>query len=108
MKKIKVTIMFIIFLIITLLNSVVNAEQMNPSRFFGIQEIDQGSSMGYSIGNPQANGDTTTGGPAAKIWNIIQYDNISGANPKRTSLYCIRAGAGFTSSTQQGLQHNKD
>ena len=104
MKKIRIIVVFIIFLIITLLNSVVKAELMNPSRFFGIQEIDEGSSMGYSIGNPKANGDTETGGPSAKIWNIIQYDNINGTNPKKTNLYCVRAGAGFTSSTQQGLK----
>ena len=104
MKKIRIIVVFIIFLIITLLNSVVKAELMNPSRFFGIQEIDEGSSMGYSIGNPKANGDTETGGPSAKIWNIIQYDNINGTNPKKTNLYCVRAGAGFTSPTQQGLK----
>ena len=97
-------ISFILIIMSNLFFNEVKGEILSPELYFGIQEIDEGSSMGYSIGNPRANGDGSTGGPSAKIWNIIQYDNASGANARKTNLYCVRAGAGFTSSAQTGLK----
>ncbi len=96
MNRIKGIIIFIIILIISLLNNVVEAKQMNPSLYFGIQEIEVGSNIGYSIGDPKANGDGTTGGPSAKIWNIVQYNTSSATNPMKVNVYCVKAGVGFT------------
>ena len=68
---------------------------MSPSLYFGITELRE-SGMGYSIGDPNTNGET---GTAAKIWDIVQYSSASSNNPIRTNVYCVKAGVGFTSGT---------
>ena len=81
---------------LVILPNIANAKTMSPSLYFGIQEIEVGSEMGYSIGNPTANGDSTTGGPSAKIWNIVQYSTSTATNPMKVNVYCVKAGVGFT------------
>ena len=81
---------------LVILPNIANAKTMSPSLYFGIQEIEVGSEMGYSIGNPTANGDNTTGGPSAKIWNIVQYSTSTATNPMKVNVYCVKAGVGFT------------
>ena len=91
-KKIVGCIIFLFILMISLLNSHVYAEPMSPSLYFGITEL-RASGMGYSIGDPDANGTT---GEAAKIWNIVQYSGPSASNYTETNVYCVKAGYGFT------------
>ena len=76
--------------------NVANAKTLSPSLYFGIQEIEVGSSIGYSIGDPKANGDSQTGGPSARLWNIVQYNSSIAVNPSKVNVYCVRAGVGFT------------
>ena len=83
----------ILILCLMMLPNIVNAATMSPSLYFGITELRE-SGMGYSIGDPGVNGTT---GPAAKIWNIVQYSGPNTDDPTETNVYCIKAGVGFVS-----------
>ncbi len=83
----------ILILCLMMLPNIVNAATMSPSLYFGITELRE-SGMGYSIGDPGVNGTT---GPAAKIWNIVQYSGPDTDDPTETNVYCIKAGVGFVS-----------
>ena len=56
-KVLRKLIGFIIVMCLAILPSVVNAATMTPSLYFGITELRE-SVMGYSIGDPGANGTT--------------------------------------------------
>ena len=92
-KVLRKLIGFIIVMCLAILPSVVNAATMTPSLYFGITELRE-SGMGYSIGDPGANGTT---GEAAKIWNIVQYSGANTVDPTETNVYCVKAGVGFVS-----------
>ena len=78
---------------LTIIPNIVKAATLSPSLYFGITEL-RASEMGYSIGNPNANGETAT---AAKIWNIVQYSGPNSKDPTEANIYCVKAGVGFTS-----------
>ena len=71
MKKIMKILMAILLIICSaMIPSVVKAAELVPSLYFGITELREETGMGYSIWDPDSNGET---GIAAKIWNIVQY-----------------------------------
>ena len=58
-----------------------------------IRELREETGMGYSIWDPDSNGET---GIAAKIWNIVQYSGPNTNDPTEANVYCVKAGVGFT------------
>ena len=52
--------------------------------------------LGYAIGDPNDN--TSTDIYAAKIWNIVRYSSAAGSDPTDASIFCLKAGVGFTDS----------
>ena len=103
-QKIKLIIGFLLIAMLTILPSVVKAAEMNPPRYFGIVELRE-SGMGYSIGDPDTNGQT---GMASKIWNIVEYSGASTNDPVQTNVYCVKAGVGFMQGTGSGVTQKYD
>ena len=93
-KIIRNLIGLLLVVCLAMLPSIANAEPMSPPLYFGITEL-RASGMGYSIGDPDANG-TAGNAEAAKIWNIVQYSGPSATGYTETNVYCIKAGVGFT------------
>ena len=91
-RKVIKYILFIMIILMTILSTKVNAAELNPSLYFGITELRE-SGLGYSIEDPNSNQET---GTAAKIWNIVQYDNATSNTYKEVNVYCVKAGVGFT------------
>ncbi len=94
MKKSRViciSIIFILFLITTLLSDKVEAKSINPPMYFGIAELRQTTQMGYAMGDP------ATG--AERIWKIVQYSDTNYDDPTEVSAYCIKADQGFSNET---------
>lgn len=102
--KIKLIIAFLLIAVLSILPSVVQAAEMNPPRYFGIVELRE-SGMGYSIGDPDSNGET---GMASKIWNIVEYSGPSTNDPVQTNVYCVKAGVGFMQGTGSGVTQKYD
>ena len=59
--------------------------------------------LGYAIGDPNAN--TSTNIYAAKIWNIVRYSSAAGSDPTDASIFCLKAGVGF-SDTKKSETYN--
>ena len=94
MKKIMKILMAILLIICSaMIPSVVKAAELVPSLYFGITELREETGMGYSIWDPDSNGET---GIAAKIWNIVQYSGPNTNDPTEANVYCVKAGVGFT------------
>ena len=76
------------------------AATQSPTLYFGITELRTMSkpNLGYSIGNPDTGGTTTT---AAKIWNIVQYSDSNYSNPTEVNVYCVKAGVGFSDTSKE-------
>ena len=91
-KVLRNLIGLLLIICLAMLPSIVNAASLNPPLYFGITELRE-SGMGYSIGDPGVNGTT---GPAAKIWNIVQYSGANTNDPTEANVYCVKAGVGFT------------
>ena len=103
MKKRGAIIGIITFLLIFISNFIfyrTSAADMNPSLYFGINEMR--GELGYAIGNPSTNG-TGSNASAAVLWNIVQYSNASGDGPTNSNVYCIKADVGFTDGTSTQL-----
>ena len=99
MKKSRIVTTMVTFVLILVCNFIFYAvkaqkEPLSPPLYFGITEL-RASGMGYSIGDPDANG-TAGNAEAAKIWNIVQYSGPSATGYTETNVYCIKAGVGFT------------
>ena len=99
MKKRSIVTTMIVFLLMfmsnfTFLNVNAQEEPLSPPLYFGIREL-RASGMGYSIGDPDANG-TAENAEAAKLWNIVQYSGPSASGYTETNVYCVKAGVGFT------------
>ena len=105
MRK-KFTILGIIIFILTIMSNLfwnnVNGKTLSPELYFGIKELRDTTKMGYSIGDPKSN--STGGGPSSKIWKMEQYSDSNGNGPREADVYCVKADAGFTSSTATGLK----
>ena len=94
MKKIMKVLMAILLIICSaMIPSIVKAAELVPSLYFGITELREETGMGYSIWDPDSNGET---GIAAKIWNIVQYSGPNTNDPTEANVYCVKAGVGFT------------
>ena len=105
MRK-KLTILGIIIFILTIMSNLfwnnVKGKTLSPELYFGIKELRDTTKMGYSIGDPKSN--STGGGPSSKIWKMEQYSDSNGNGPREADVYCVKANAGFTSSTEEGLK----
>ncbi len=104
-KLIKVFIAILLIICSAMIPSIVKAEALTPSLYFGITELREKTGMGYSIFDPVANQET---GPAAKIWNIVQYSGENTNDPTEVNVYCVKAGVGFTegAGTKQVQEYN--
>ena len=104
-KLIKVFIAILLIICSAMIPSIVKAEALTPSLYFGITELREKTGMGYSIFDPVANQET---GPAAKIWNIVQYSGENTNDPTEVNVYCVKAGVGFTegAGTNQVQEYN--
>ena len=98
-KTIKIVIAILLIICSAMIPSVIKAAELVPSLYFGITELREKTGVGYSIGNPNANGET---GSAAKIWNIVQYSGSNTNDPTEANVYCVKAGVGFTEG--QGIK----
>ena len=55
--------------------------------------------MGYSIDNPSS---------GARIWNILKYKSkTSDSYEEGTNIYCVKAGAGFTTNDGTGVNSDR-
>ena len=98
-------ILWIMIILTMIVSTKVNAAELNPSLYFGITELRSETGLGYSIEEPNTNGET---GTAAKIWNIVQYSGENTNDPTEVNVYCIKAGVGFTegAGTKQVQEYN--
>ena len=93
-KIIKSLLIIVIMACLEIIPSIVEAAPLSPSLYFGITEL-KASGIGYSIGNPNANGGADNAS-ASKIWNIVKYSGASTNDPTEVNVYCVKAGVGFT------------
>ncbi len=101
LKKILIAVISIVtFCMLTSLQNLVYAEgtiYLGITELMSNNEVDLGngtsSYFGYGIGNPYANGTTAVG---AKIWNIVRYSSEAGTDPTDSSIFCLKAGVGFS------------
>ncbi len=104
MKGAKKFLKFIIYIVVSLLMLIVGttskAATQSPTLYFGITELRTMSkpNLGYSIGNPDTGGTTTT---AAKIWNIVKYSDDNYSDPTEVNVYCVKAGVGFSDTSKE-------
>ena len=89
----KILVAIVLIICSAMISSIVKAAELNPSLYFGITELREKTGMGYSIWDPDSNGET---GIAAKIWNIVQYSGPNTNDPTEANVYCVKAGVGFT------------
>ena len=105
-KKTLVSILTILIMIACMLvPNIVNAATTYVPAYYGIIELMQ-PNFGYAIGDPNSNVEGSN--KAAKIWNIVKYksaDKSSGYDD--LYIYCIKAGAGFTTAAQDGTAEPK-
>ncbi len=104
-KIIKGLIVILLVMCLAMIPNIVKAAGLNPSLYFGITELRSETGMGYSIEDPDSNGET---GTAAKIWNIVQYSGENTNDPTEVNVYCVKAGVGFTEGegTKQVQEYN--
>lgn len=74
--------------------------------YLGITELRTKSApnMGYAIGGNPLDGNNGTN--AARIWNIVPYQNLNGTNIRTDiegSFYCIKAGVGFRTTNDRPI-----
>ena len=67
----------------------------SATNLYGIN--DAGKDIGYSIGDPAANGTNNDDKKSAIVWNILKYPNDkTGTTGTSGNYYCIREGTGFS------------
>ena len=104
-KKIILAIVSIIITIMCIIipNIVKASTTLTTPLYFGVQEFRSGTTpenMSYAINNPYANGSTTDSIVGTKIWQIVKYNRSSGGSFNTGNYYCVRAGVGFSDTTQ--------
>ena len=103
-KKVLVSLMAIAVFITTFAVQGISyaATAENPI-YLGITEIMTRNTpnIGYSIGDPSANGSTQESLVAAKIWNIEKYTSATSADPTQINAFCVKAGVGFSDTKKR-------
>ena len=95
----------IIFATFLFAQNITYATNATTPLYLGITELMSGNKvktdangtegyLGYAIGNPTANSSTDI--KAAKIWNIVKYSSETSSDPTDASIFCLKAGVGFT------------
>ena len=78
---------------------------LGVTRLMSNNEVDIGgenkSYFGYAIGDPNANGSTTNSIVAAPIWNIVKYSSETSNSPIDSSIFCVKAGVGFSDTAKR-------
>ncbi len=101
-KKINLIIAFCIIILTALfIPKNVEATNLNPNLFLGVQEFRQNTvptNMAYGINNPDRNG-TVDDIVGAKIWKIVKFNSLTDSTyDDKTTYYCVKAGVGFANT----------
>ena len=96
--SLKITILFIVMIVIAGVLQKVNAETDLSSHpvYFGIRNL-RDSGWGYAIGDPMNNGEK---GNSANIWDIQKFESLN-SKGENVNAYCIKAGVGFSNTNNK-------
>ena len=99
MKKNIIRVLIILFLVTTCMAFVSYGATTQTPIYLGLSELRTISTpnFGYSIGDPNSSAES---GTAVKLWNIVKYSTATSNDPTEGNIYCLKAGVGFTDTTQ--------